>query len=135
MSAFLQSAVKQLMLVDDDQDNLDLFTIILEYAGFSVKKYSESVKALKEFKSNFYDLVILDYLMPYLDGMQLYNKVKELDSSIKAILLTGSLFDSSKDKPQLSNSDFKVLTKPVTVSQLVIEVRSMLCLEKQNVLA
>ena len=87
MSAFLQSAVKQLMLVDDDQDNLDLFTIILEYAGFSVKKYSESVKALKEFKSNFYDLVILDYLMPYLDGMQLYNKVKELDSSIKASCL------------------------------------------------
>lgn len=124
----------RLLLVDDDEDNLDLFSIILEYAGFTVKKYSESVKALKEFNSNFYDMVILDYLMPYLDGMQLYNKIKEIDGSIKAILLTGSHFHLNNQELR-STRDFKILTKPVTVSQLIQEVRSTLGLEKQNVIA
>ena len=128
--------MNQLLLVEDDEDNLDLFSIILEYAGFSVKKYSDPVKALKKFKPNFYDMVILDYLMPHLDGMQLYKKLKGFDNSIKAILLTASHFHLNKDQElQPGTYDFKIIQKPVTVSQLVQEVRSMLCLEKQNVIA
>lgn len=126
----------RLLLVDDDEDNLDLFSIILEYAGFNVKKYNNPSKAFEEFKPNFYDMVILDYIMPHLDGMQLYKKLKVFDNSIKAILVTGSHFHLDKDQEsQQSTYDFKVIRKPVTVSQLVQEVRSILCLEKQNVIA
>jgi len=73
--------------------------------------------------------------MPHLDGMQLYKKLKGFDNSIKAILLTGSHFHLNKDQELQSTSDFKIHRKPVTVSQLVKEVRSMLRLENENVIA
>ena len=80
-------------------------------------------------------MVILDYIMPHLNGMQLYKKLKEIDNSIKAILLTGSHFQLNKDQEVQSTHDFKILTKLVTVSQLIQEVRFMLRLENENAIA
>ena len=58
-------------MVDDDEDNIKLFTIILEHVGFKVYSYSDPIEALKEFKASYYDLVILDYLMPGMNGLEL----------------------------------------------------------------
>ena len=64
--------VTRILVVDDDNDNLDLFTIVLEHAGFKVNSYSDPVKALEEFRPNNYDLLILDYLMASFNGLELY---------------------------------------------------------------
>jgi len=64
--------VTRILVVDDDNDNLDLFTIVLEHAGFKVNSYSDPVKALEEFWPNNYDLLILDYLMASFNGLELY---------------------------------------------------------------
>ncbi|MGA8565072.1 MAG: hypothetical protein WB587_10000 [Nitrososphaeraceae archaeon] len=45
----------RILVVDDDNDNLDLFTIAIEHAGFKVNSYSDPVKALEEFRPNNYD--------------------------------------------------------------------------------
>ena len=74
----------RILVVDDDNDNLDLFTIVLEHAGFKVNSYSDPVKALEEFRPNNYDLLILDYLMPSFNGLELYKRMKQIDESIKA---------------------------------------------------
>ena len=80
----------RILVVDDDNDNLDLFTIVLEHAGFKVNSYSDPVKALEEFRPNNYDLLILDYLMPSFNGLELYKRMKQIDESIKALILTAS---------------------------------------------
>ena len=46
--------------------------------------------ALNSYKSNFYDLVILDIKMPKMDGFELYNKIKERDPEVKICFLTAS---------------------------------------------
>jgi CheY-like chemotaxis protein len=46
--------------------------------------------ALNSYKSNFYDLVILDIKMPKMDGFELYNKIKEKDPKMKICFLTAS---------------------------------------------
>ena len=50
--------------MDDDKDHLRLFTMILEDGGYSVDAYADPVKALLKFRPNYYDMVVLDYIMP-----------------------------------------------------------------------
>lgn len=59
-----------ILIVDDDNDNLEMFREMLSLEGFMVDGYTDANAALSDFKPDFYDLVILDYLLPSLDGLQ-----------------------------------------------------------------
>lgn len=103
----------RLLIVDDDEDNLNLFTAILENIQFSVKPYSDPVDALLEFKPNYFDLVIIDYLMPTLNGNELCKKIKEIDRSAKIMVLTAS----HERIENLDELDLKVVRKPVSIKK------------------
>jgi len=76
------------LLVDDEQDTCLVYQIVLEDAGYQCVSYTDSVKALQEFKPHFYDLVILDIKMPVLNGFELCRKIREVDSTIEIIFIT-----------------------------------------------
>ena len=78
----------RLLLVDDDEDNLALFNDALNNCGFVVDAYSDPVRAFREFRVNYYDLLILDYFMP-LDGLELFRRMRQIDRSAKLMLLRG----------------------------------------------
>ena len=75
----------RILLVDDDKDHLRLFTMILEDEGYSVDAYADPDTALSKFRPNYYDLAVLDYLMPHLNGLELYRRIREIDSRIRCI--------------------------------------------------
>ena len=87
MCAKIYTDLTRILLVDDDEDHLMLFTMILEMRGFTSDTYSDPVAALSHFKPNYYDLAVIDYLMPNLNGLELYKRLKDLDPSIKALFL------------------------------------------------
>ena len=60
-----------------------LFTIILEEQGDSLDMYTDLDTALSKFRPNYYDLAVLDHLMPHLNGLELYRRIKEIDSRMK----------------------------------------------------
>jgi DNA-binding response OmpR family regulator len=68
--------------------------MILENSGFTLDAYSDSVAALSKFKPHYYDLLLLDYRMPKLNGLELYTRISKLDPTAKALLLTAN-HDSS----------------------------------------
>jgi CheY-like chemotaxis protein len=70
----------RLLIVDDDEDNLALFNDIRINCRFVVDAYSDPVRALREFKANHYDLLILDYFM-LLDGLELFTRMRKIDRS------------------------------------------------------
>jgi len=114
--------LSRLLLVDDDEDNLQLFGAVLTNYNFTVDLFSDPVKALIEFKPNYYDLVILDYLMPSLDGVELYKAIKEKEPAAKILFLTAShetIKLNSMDNP-------KIVRKPVFVTKLIQEIKDML---------
>jgi CheY-like chemotaxis protein len=115
--------VSRLLIVDDDEDNLNLFTAILESFQFSVNPYSDPVNALLEFKPNYFDLVILDYLMPSLNGIELSRKIKEIDKSVKIMILT-----ASHERIEISQDglDLKIVRKPVSIKNLIQEINSLI---------
>ena len=65
------------MVIDDELDICIMLKIVLEQNGFIIDYYCNPILALDEFKSNFYDLMVLDIQMPYINGLQLYRDKKK----------------------------------------------------------
>jgi DNA-binding response OmpR family regulator len=74
--------------VDDEPDITFTIMSILNDNGFQIDSFNDPITALKSYKSNFYDLVILDIKMPKMDGFELYTKLREQDPKVKICFLT-----------------------------------------------
>ena len=110
-----------MLLVDDEEDHLIIFASALERDGFEVDKFTNPNDALSEFRPGIYDIAVIDYLLPGLTGMKLYEKMRDFDSSLKAIILTGYEMVAPKE-----TNDVKVVKKPIMPSTLVVVVRNFL---------
>jgi len=117
----------RILLVDDDKDHLKLFTIVLEEQGHSVDAYHDADTALSKFKPNYYDLALLDYRMPDLNGLELYGKIKENDSRMKCCIITSTheQFTEDEDNPRRPNN-LTVIRKPISNAELLAEITSVL---------
>jgi CheY-like chemotaxis protein len=76
------------LIVDDEPDNLRIFKIALDDSGLVVDAFNSSTAALSAFKSNYYDVLIFDIMMPIMNGYELYEKIKKMDHKLKVRLLT-----------------------------------------------
>src|SRR4051812_36870942 len=79
---------KKILVVDDEPDNISVFSIGLEDEGFIVDTFTDPQLALSAFKAETYDLLILDIKMPNMNGFELYEKVKKIDNKLKVCFLT-----------------------------------------------
>jgi len=70
------------LIIDDDKDITNLFSIFLEYNGYSVEAYTNPMEAINNFRKNSHDLIIIDLKMPKMDGMTLYHRIKEIDGKV-----------------------------------------------------
>jgi CheY-like chemotaxis protein len=82
--------IKKILLVDNEVDITYALTNALENYGFNIEAFNDPILALNSYKSNFYDLIILDIKMPKMDGFELYNKIREKDPQVKICFLTAS---------------------------------------------
>jgi len=82
---------KNILLVDNEPDTTFTIKNIFEDNGeFKVDIFTDSTIALKSYRSNFYDLVILDMKMPKMDGFELYTKIREKDPKVTICFLTAT---------------------------------------------
>ena len=78
------------MLVDDEPDVIYAIKNILEDNGLQIISFNDPITALKSYRTNLYDLAILDIKMPKMDGFELYTKIREKDPKVKICFLTAS---------------------------------------------
>jgi two-component system, OmpR family, response regulator ChvI len=80
-----------IMLVDDQPDMLFTYRSFLEGQGFKVDTFTDPTVALKQFAkedASKYDLVIMDIRMPQLNGLQLYQRLRAINSAVKILFVT-----------------------------------------------
>jgi DNA-binding response OmpR family regulator len=77
-------------LIDDEPDIIYSIKRVLEINEFLVDSYTDPTLALSNFKPGLYDLLLLDIKMPKMNGFELYQKMKEIDSNVKMCFLTAS---------------------------------------------
>ncbi|MFL6457632.1 MAG: response regulator transcription factor [Nitrososphaeraceae archaeon] len=87
-NGFTISKKKKILLVDDEQDITSSLKIGLEDNGFAVDIFNDAILALSNFKAGMYDLILLDVKMPQINGFELYEKIRETDSKVKACFIT-----------------------------------------------
>jgi two-component system catabolic regulation response regulator CreB len=113
---------KTKILIVDDEDDITLsFKRILEIHGFEVDAFNDSKLALSKFKVNYYDIALLDIKMPYIDGFDLYKKIKEMDDNIKICFLTASeaYYQKFREKDYYELSRDLFIQKPIELEELL----------------
>jgi len=91
---------KKVLIVDDEPDINTILKKVFEQNGFNADSYDNPILALENFKPGSYDILLLDIKMPEMDGFQLYQKMKRIDSKVKVCFLTASemYYERFRDK-------------------------------------
>ena len=113
-----------ILVCDDDQQIVEAIDIYLTGEGFHVIKAYDGAEALKLLDSNQVDLLILDVMMPGLDGIRTTLKVRET-SSIPIIILSAKSEDTDKILGLNIGAD-DYITKPFNPLELMARVKSQL---------
>jgi two-component system, OmpR family, response regulator ChvI len=121
---------KRIFLVDDEPDVTTVLTFTLEEYGFEVDSYNNPLVALSNFKSNYYDLAILDIKMPEMNGFELLREIKKEDENLRICFLTAltELRDYMSDINELSPTFVKdgVIRKPISNKDLLNDINRII---------
>lgn len=114
-----------ILLVDDDPEMLWVFSKILKAEGYTVITADGGKKTLTEIEEKRPDLVILDMVMPEMDGIQTLKKAKKIDKNLLVIILTayGSIKSAVK---AMKLGAYDYLTRPIDNERIKIVVKNAL---------
>ena len=116
--------MKSILVCDDDKEIVDAIEIYLQQEGYRILKAYDGEQALQVLKENEVHLLIIDVMMPRLDGIRATLKIRE-DSSIPIIILSAKSEDADKILGLNIGADDYV-TKPFNPLELVARVKSQL---------
>jgi DNA-binding response OmpR family regulator len=109
MSSQTQGAI---LIVDDEPDTCANLSDILSDLGYQVDTAGSGEEALELMRAKHYDVALLDYKMPGMDGLTLYRKIKELQADTVAIIVT-AYASSATSAHALEAGAWKIVSKPV----------------------
>jgi two-component system catabolic regulation response regulator CreB/two-component system response regulator ChvI len=114
----------KVLLVDNEPDVTYAIESVLEDNGFEVDSFNDPVLVCDTYKSNYYDLVILDIKMPKMDGFQLYDCIRQKDRKTKICFLTASemFYESLRQARNLLGDvlgEQYFIQKPIKTDELI----------------
>ncbi|MEF3306985.1 response regulator transcription factor [Paenibacillus sp. GYB003] len=117
-------AQETLLLVDDEKEILDLLEIYLKNEGYRLLRASSGVEALDVLRHTEVDLIILDIMMPKMDGIEACMRIRE-EKNMPIIMLSAKSQDMDKIMGLSTGAD-DYMTKPFNPLELVARVKSQL---------
>ncbi len=115
---------KTILVIEDDGNIRELLRLYLEQEGYAVETAQDGLEGLRAFKRVHPDLVLLDLMMPVMDGTQVMKELRA-QSKVPVIMLTakGETFDKVAGL-ELGADDY--VTKPFEMRELIARVRAVL---------
>ena len=117
--------MKKILLAEDDFDFGSILKQFLEISGFEVFWSKNGQEAFEIFKTNTFDICILDVMMPILDGFSLAKKIIDINPEIPFLFLTAKSLKEDKIKGLKLGADDYIL-KPCEADELVLRVHNIL---------
>lgn len=113
-----------ILVVDDDRKITDMLRRTLTYEGYNVVTAADGVQALSEVQAQRPDIVVLDRLMPRLDGLEVAQRLRSVDET-PILMLTAR--DSIEDRVMgLDSGADDYLVKPFAPAELLARIRALL---------
>ena len=123
---------RRILIVDDEPDIARLFKLGLEYeGGFEVDVYNDPITALSNYRPGLYDLLLLDIRMPKMNGLELYQNIREKykaeNGGVKVCFITA--FEEYYKEFERVFPNLKIdcfIKKPISIDKLVEVVKTKL---------
>ncbi|WP_088070002.1 response regulator transcription factor [Gottfriedia luciferensis] len=121
----------RILVVEDDLKIARLLELELNHAAYQVDCVYDGVSALRILHKHDFDLVLLDIMMPELDGMEVIREIRKYDSELPVLILSakGQIQDKIKGLDHGAND---YVTKPFVVEELLARIRVLLRNRKWN---
>ncbi|MDM5232719.1 response regulator transcription factor [Lysinibacillus pakistanensis] len=115
----------KLLVVDDDAYIRELVKVFLQNEGLEVIEATDGVDALSKLAAEKVDMVVMDIMMPNMDGWTLCEEIRSFDTDLPILMLTAKGETSQKVKGfHLGTDDY--LVKPFEPAELIVRVKSIL---------
>jgi DNA-binding response OmpR family regulator len=116
----LSTPERRILIIDDNAEVTKALKSAIEIAGVKVTTFNDSVEAVRSFRADAYDMILLDFNMPALNGFETYRELRKVDEKVKICFL--SAFDIYEREFAIVFPQAKVyafLTKPVDVATIL----------------
>lgn len=115
----------KILIVDDDKDICDYMEILLSQAGYTVETQTDPHKAVEQVKTQDFHVVVLDIMMPELDGMEVLEEIRKFDNDIAVIIFTGNpSVDTAVQSMKFNVADY--IKKPFAVDEFTDTLENVL---------
>lgn len=119
---FCAMSNKQILIIEDDDAIVELLTIHLHDLGCEITTASSGHQGLAAAKSSSFDLIILDIMLPGLNGMEVCRKIRQDDRQIPILMLTARSEEIDKVMGLETGAD-DYLTKPFSIREFIARVK------------
>ena len=116
---------KKILIVEDEANIRELLRLYLEREGYTVLEAENGVEGIKKWKSDKPDMLLLDVMMPVMDGYEATAEIRKVSASVPIIAVTAYAF--AQDEQRIINSGFDAYTaKPINGKILKDKISTLL---------
>ena len=115
----------QILVVDDDKNTRRLFKAILQAENYGVHTAENGEEALGVMDREHIDLVMLDIMMPQMDGYEFTKVLRENDQNLPILMVSAKQLPADKQKGFLAGTD-DYMTKPVDEVEMLLRIKALL---------
>lgn len=114
-----------ILVVDDDKHTRLLIKAVLETEGYEVSTAVDGEDALRVMDKNNIDLIVLDIMMPGMDGYELTKTLRENDNNLPILMVSAKQLPADKHKGFLVGTD-DYITKPIDDEEMLLRIKALL---------
>jgi two-component system, NtrC family, response regulator HydG len=108
----------RILVVDDNADLLRTLALILKRSGYTVDVAEDGASAVEKFKTNNFDLALMDIVMPRMDGVEAFRKIRESKPGARVILMT-AYSDEELIRSALDQGAYSAIYKPIDIAKMM----------------
>lgn len=114
-----------ILVVDDDKHTRQLLRAILENENYTVSTAADGEKALELMDIEHIDLVVLDIMMPNMDGYEFTKALREVENNLPILMVSAKQLPEDKKKGFLVGTD-DYMTKPIDEEEMLLRIKALL---------
>ncbi len=122
----------EILVVDDDKDMCRIISSILKEEGYGVDKAYDGEQANRKVKARGYNLMLLDYKLPDIDGINVLKEIRRIEPSLKVIMISAYGDPSIKSMAKKLGA-YRFLDKPFDLNRLIKTVKGALAKKQGEV--